>query len=112
MNRKSSHTQQRKGLRATRLFWGVSLALLLVFGLAQIHELIPFLHNHDHENVPGDSCPFCIIKHVLMYAVALFVLWCTAPGVSRKVFLPGHTFRRFVIAISLSARAPPQFSLA
>lgn len=58
-----------------RLFFWTSMALLALFALVEVHELIPFLHT---ASPPGDisqsvpTCPLCQIKYAL--ALALFIM--------------------------------------
>ena len=93
--------------RDTRLFWCVTVALLALFGLVQVHELIPWLHHDADDHLPGDYCPFCIIKCALTFAVAVYVTLCMYPRMRCSVTQPPGLFTPLLIALSFPARAPP-----
>ena len=65
----TSHKGER---HLTSAVFYVSLALLALFSVAQIHEVIPFLHQAEGAgDAPGVFCPFCVVKYAL--ALALWI---------------------------------------
>ena len=87
----------------TRLFWCVTVALLTLFGLVQVHEIIPWLHHDD----AGDHCPFCIIKCALTFAVVVYATLCICAYTRYIATLPSTLFTPLLIALSFPARGPP-----
>ena len=96
-------------LRCSRLFLCVSIVLLALFGIAQVHEAFPFLHHE--EEFPGDFCPFCIIKYALAFALILYTLLCAYPQLRQRALQPSYPFSPLHITLRFSTRAPPVFTV-
>lgn len=93
--------------RSRRIFQCVTLLLLLVFGIAQIHELIPFLHEDASELLPREYCPFCIIKGLLTLALVFLAFSLPPHSPPQKASLFSGVSRDVLIVGSIPARGPP-----
>ncbi len=79
--------------------------LLLVFCVAEIHELIPGLHTTSDD--PRYTCPFCLIKYILSFSVLFATIFLLLPENTPPVFIVAQPlFARF-LAYSGLARSPP-----
>ncbi len=93
--------------RRARLFWCATVALVALFVIIQFHEVIPFLHHDAEDHLPGDYCPFCIIKVMLTFAVSFYFTACIHKSVRAKLLPPAHIFTPVPATIFVSYRGPP-----
>lgn len=90
--------------RWSRVLYWTSWALVILFGVAEIHEFFPFLHD---SWVPGniapdsEECPWCVIKYALSLALWLF------PAMLLLILWPQAKYRFGAPRIASHEAAPP-----
>lgn len=90
------------------------MVLVIFFGVVEIHEVVPFLHEEAPAGdmaFPEDYCPFCLIKYALSLALVIAPILFHALSSASLPFSPYAPDVMALLPGLSSSRAPPSLRM-